>query len=50
MLELRNVAKVVGGLAHINDVSLTLQHGSRIMVGDKLMRIELPGGAAELPA
>jgi pSer/pThr/pTyr-binding forkhead associated (FHA) protein len=30
--------------------AMTLQHGSRIMVGDKLMRIELPGDAAELPA
>jgi len=26
---------------------MSLQHGSRIMVGDKLLRVELPGGAAE---
>ena len=26
--------------------AMTLQHGSRIMVGDKLLRVELPGGAA----
>lgn len=28
MLELRNVTKVVGASTHIDDVSLTLQHGS----------------------
>jgi pSer/pThr/pTyr-binding forkhead associated (FHA) protein len=26
---------------------MSLQHGSRIMVGDKLLRVEVPGGAAE---
>jgi pSer/pThr/pTyr-binding forkhead associated (FHA) protein len=26
---------------------MSLQHGSRIMVGDKLLRVELPGGAAD---
>ena len=37
MLELRNVAKVVGGLSHINDVSLTLQHGSlNVLLGPTL--------------
>jgi hypothetical protein len=25
---------------------MTLKHGSRIMVGDKLLRVELPGAAA----
>jgi hypothetical protein len=24
---------------------MALRHGSRVMVGDKLLRIELPGGA-----
>ena len=29
---------------------MPLQHGSRIMVGDKLLRIELPGGGAVVSA
>jgi len=27
--------------------AMTLRHGSRIMVGDKLLRVELPGGAGD---
>ncbi len=29
---------------------MTLQHGSRLMVGDKLLRVELPGATAGQPA
>ncbi len=37
MLELKNVSKVVGGQTHINDVSLTLQHGSlNVLLGPTL--------------
>jgi glycerol transport system ATP-binding protein len=37
MLELRNVSKVVGGVTHINDVSLTLEHGSlNVLLGPTL--------------
>ncbi|WP_187971638.1 ABC transporter ATP-binding protein [Aquibium microcysteis] len=37
MLELRNVSKVVGGEAHLRDVSLTLQHGSlNVLLGPTL--------------
>jgi glycerol transport system ATP-binding protein len=37
MLELRNVSKVVGAVTHINDVSLTLQHGSlNVLLGPTL--------------
>lgn len=37
MLELRNVSKVVGGAAHIADVSLTLAHGSlNVLLGPTL--------------
>jgi glycerol transport system ATP-binding protein len=37
MLELRQVSKVVGGEAHIRDVSLTLQHGSlNVLLGPTL--------------
>jgi len=39
----------INGVAIAARGAMTLQHGSRIMVGDKLLRIELPGaaGAAE---
>ena len=37
MLELRNVTKVVGGVEHIRDVSLTLAHGSlNVLLGPTL--------------
>jgi glycerol transport system ATP-binding protein len=37
MLELRNVTKTVGAVAHISDVSLTLQHGSlNVLLGPTL--------------
>ena len=37
MLELRNVSKTVGGVDHIRDVSLTLQHGSlNVLLGPTL--------------
>ena len=37
MLELRNVSKVVGAATHIDDVSLTLQHGSlNVLLGPTL--------------
>lgn len=37
MLELRNVSKVVGAVTHIDDVSLTLQHGSlNVLLGPTL--------------
>lgn len=37
MLELKNVSKVVGGEAHLRDVSLTLQHGSlNVLLGPTL--------------
>ena len=37
MLELRNVSTVVGGVEHIRDVSLTLQHGSlNVLLGPTL--------------
>ena len=37
MLELRNVSKVVGGVTHIRDVSLTLEHGSlNVLLGPTL--------------
>jgi glycerol transport system ATP-binding protein len=37
MLELRNVSKVVGGVTHIADVSLTLAHGSlNVLLGPTL--------------
>ena len=37
MLELRNVSKVVGATTHIDDVSLTLQHGSlNVLLGPTL--------------
>ena len=37
MLELRNVTKVVGGVEHIRDVSLTLEHGSlNVLLGPTL--------------
>jgi glycerol transport system ATP-binding protein len=37
MLELRNVTKVVGASTHIDDVSLTLQHGSlNVLLGPTL--------------
>ena len=37
MLELRNVSKVAGGVDHIRDVSLTLQHGSlNVLLGPTL--------------
>ncbi|MGS1093004.1 ABC transporter ATP-binding protein [Aquamicrobium terrae] len=37
MLELRNVSKVVGGETHIDDVSLTLAHGSlNVLLGPTL--------------
>ncbi len=37
MLELRNVSKLVGGVAHISDVSLTLAHGSlNVLLGPTL--------------
>ena len=37
MLELRNVTKTVGGVEHIRDVSLTLQHGSlNVLLGPTL--------------
>ena len=37
MLELRNVSKMVGGVEHIRDVSLTLRHGSlNVLLGPTL--------------
>ena len=37
MLELRNVSKLVGGVEHIRDVSLTLEHGSlNVLLGPTL--------------
>lgn len=37
MLELRNVSKIVGAATHIDDVSLTLQHGSlNVLLGPTL--------------
>ena len=37
MLELRNVSKLVGGVSHISDVSLTLAHGSlNVLLGPTL--------------
>ena len=37
MLELRNVTKIVGGVEHIRDVSLTLAHGSlNVLLGPTL--------------
>ena len=37
MLELRNVSKLVGGEAHVRDVSLTLRHGSlNVLLGPTL--------------
>ena len=37
MLELRSVTKVVGGVEHIRDVSLTLAHGSlNVLLGPTL--------------
>ena len=37
MLELRNVTKMVGGVEHIRDVSLTLEHGSlNVLLGPTL--------------
>src|ERR687888_2455194 len=37
MLELRSVSKTVGGVDHIRDISLTLQHGSlNVLLGPTL--------------
>ena len=37
MLELRNISKVVGGVKHIDDVSLKLDHGSlNVLLGPTL--------------
>jgi hypothetical protein len=35
------------GIAIAARGAMQLRHGSRIMVGDKLLRVELPGGGPE---